>query len=101
MLCLLVKVTLWTNHTDDMSASLRDMPIAYHWLASGRRKRRVDAVSLSAIIDDAIAAAHDACTELDVILERPTPIPDVDGWQSAALSGAPPQPQRTTAAALP
>ena len=67
--------------------SCTDMPISYFWLNSGRRKRRVDVYELSTIIAKAVAEARAADASFDVVIEKPTPLPGTDGWQSAALSG--------------
>jgi hypothetical protein len=113
-----LQATLFARHVSVDRTAVFDMPVAHYWLASGRRKRRVDARALAAALDAALAhagapagavGAGDCaladCTSsaqadspgwtecgtrlpLDIVLERPTPIPDIDGWQSAALSGA-------------
>jgi hypothetical protein len=68
-------------------ANFFDMPVTSYSLVSGRRKRRVDAAVLNDIVDQVLRQVDTVTGRLQVVLERPTPIPDVDGWQSAAVSG--------------
>ena len=81
-------------------STLYDMPVTHYTLASGRRKRRVDVARLCSILQAATRVAAGAGAALEVVLERPTPIPDLDGWQSAATSGAGPAFQATAHAQI-
>jgi hypothetical protein len=78
------------------TAHMRDMPLYHYKLASGRQKRRVCATTLNTIIKDflTIKEVQDARNvgRLLVVIERPSPMPNIDGWQSAALSGKLPDP---------
>ena len=78
-----------SNAVEVKTVSYFDMPVTHYWMSSGRRKRRVDAQELSMLLDTVIDQAHKLRVQLHVVVERPTPIPDIDGWQSAALSGTP------------
>jgi hypothetical protein len=63
------------------------MPVEFYHLTSGRRKRRVDAHETSALLEQVLKFSLPENATLEVVIERPTPVPSVDGWQSAALSG--------------
>jgi hypothetical protein len=83
-----IQARLFASAITIEASALHDVPVTHLHLASGRRKRRVDVYALNEALDRALAPA-DACEgPLEVMLERPTPIPALDGWQSAALSGA-------------
>lgn len=69
------------------------MPTYKYRLASGKLKRRVCGLELHRILTEELLASESvrkarSAGKLSWVIERPTPIPDVDGWQSAAVSGA-------------
>lgn len=78
----------------DVKAQFWDMPTYQYRLASGRVRRRVCGIELHNIMEREILA-DEAVQELRnagrfaVVVERPSPMPDVDGWQSAAVTGEP------------
>lgn len=79
---------LFSECVHEVQAELIDMPIEHYHLSSGRRKRRVDARAIAGIVKRFVASQQGS-QDIHVVIERPMPIPDVDGWQSAALSGTP------------
>lgn len=76
----------------NVTAHVWDMPIYKYRLASGKLKRRVCGLEFHRILTEEILAftpvrGARARGKLRLVIERPSPIPDLDGWQSAALSG--------------
>lgn len=68
------------------------MPTYQYRLASGKLKRRICGLEFHRMLTEEIlrsgAVKHARSRgRLRLVIERPTPIPDIDGWQSAALSG--------------
>jgi hypothetical protein len=86
---LVMQVEAFSRLVEVESSTLFDMPVEYYHLTSGRRKRRVDAHECSELLNRALKLSQAANSMLEVVIERPTPVPAVDGWQSAALSGVP------------
>ena len=68
-----------------------DAPTEMYSLMSGKRKRRISAKGavslLRGILQSPSVSQARERNLLTVILERPSPIPDLDGWQSTAVSG--------------
>lgn len=75
----------------NVTVRLWDMPVYKYRLASGKLKRRVCGLEFNRITDEILGFDHvreaRARGQMSLVIERPSPIPDVDGWQSAALSG--------------
>eukprot|EP00892_Ulva_mutabilis_P009032 jgi/Ulvmu1/6500/UM003_0133.1 len=75
----------------NVNAQVWDMPTYKYRLASGKLKRRVCGFEFHRVLtnhilrSDAVRHARSR-GRLRLVIERPTPIPDIDGWQSAALS---------------
>jgi hypothetical protein len=84
---VVMQVEAFSRLVEVESSDLYDMPVEYYHLASGRRKRRVDARKTSELLNRVLKLSQDESYMLEVVIERPTPVPAVDGWQSAALSG--------------
>ena len=84
-----MQVELFEQSVTVTSTQLIDMPVSLYYLSGGRRKRRVDAAAVARVVRS-FFDRQDTNRTLHVVLERPTPIPAIDGWQSAALSCARP-----------
>lgn len=69
-----------------------DMPLTEYLLSSGKRKRRACGVELNAIMHEVLASPAAAQALRDgrfhVVVERPSPMPATDGWQSSSVAGA-------------
>jgi hypothetical protein len=82
---------LWESVEAAPHCDAWDMPLAEYVLASGRRKRRVCGTQLHAIFTE-LSESPDVARALrerrfHVVVERPSPQPAQDGWQSAAVAG--------------
>lgn len=70
-----------------------DMPTYKYSLASGKVRRRPCGHEFNRIIDQILAdeQVQEArkAGRFSVVVERPSPMPDIDGWQSAAACGEP------------
>ena len=79
----------------DVKTQFWDMPTYQYRLASGRMRRRACGIELNSIMEREILA-DDVVQEsrragrFAFVVERPSPMPDVDGWQSAAVTGKTP-----------
>lgn len=76
----------------NVKATVWDMPVYQYRLASGKLKRRACGLEFHRILREELLGQASVQTarakgNLKLVVERPSPIPDMDGWQSAALSG--------------
>lgn len=76
----------------DVRTKFWDMPTYQYSLASGKLRRRACGIEFHSILEREILADETVqesrkAGRFAVVVERPSPMPDVDGWQSAAATG--------------
>jgi hypothetical protein len=80
----------------DVKTECWDMPTYQHRLASGKIRRRTcglefNRILAKEILTDEIVQEARSAGRFSIVIERPSPIPDMDGWNSAAVTGTLPQ----------
>lgn len=76
----------------DVRTKFWDMPTYQYRLASGKVRRRACGIEFNTIMEreilaDDIVQESRKAGRFAIVVERPSPMPDVDGWQSAAVTG--------------